>query len=84
MTVRSNVGQCRSCKATIEWARWFNSGKPVPLEPFEDVRGNIEVLFLDEGGTPLVRLVPVSEREGKLLRLTHFAVCPYASQHRRR
>lgn len=45
--------------------------------------GNLEVVGY-AGTCPVVRVVPVAERAGRRLRLSHFATCPDAEEWRRK
>lgn len=82
--------RCASCGAAIEWAR-TPSGNRIPLDAVPPV-GNLVVV--DGVAYPADPLAPgpltgVIKREGPLrgvhgqLRLSHFATCQYAAQHRR-
>ena len=67
------MSECRSCGAEIEWAKTA-AGKRIPLDAESVIEGNIE---LSEGG--MVRVV----RNGSGDRVSHFATCPNAKEHRR-
>ena len=73
---------CITCEQRVEWALTLRSHKWIPLDlgPAED--GNLEVVG-HQNGSPVVRLVPLADRDGLELRRTHFATCPQADQHRR-
>lgn len=74
--------QCRSCGASIEWARSATSGRPVPLDPDPAERGNV-VVERDSAGELWATTV-AGDQAGPGLRVSHFATCPQAHQHRRR
>lgn len=79
---------CESCGAPIEWARFAESGKPIPLDVGIVANGNLEVVERRDGGDAIVRLLGRVDAElardaGRGLRRTHFATCPNAKQHRR-
>lgn len=63
----------------MEWAEWEASGKPVPLDVGVAPKGNLVVIagkvrgFTDEDA-----------RLGRDRRISHFATCPDAAQHRGR
>ena len=77
-------GRCTTCDRPIEWAKYLHSRKWIPLDPGSVADGNLEVPRRDLDGYPLVRLVPLGERDGRFdLRRTHFATCPDATVHRR-
>jgi hypothetical protein len=84
----AGAGRCRSCEAEIVWVKMVVSGKNMPLDADPDPEhGNI--IVTKEGyGIPLTSLTGPSrdaaKRCGVELRVSHFATCPNADQHRRR
>lgn len=86
------MSKCKSCGAPIEWAAWAVSGKAVPLDVEPD-RAFWE--RVDAGVAPDLRgkLVVIAgkvwhatETDVRLrrpLRVSHFATCPDAAEHRR-
>lgn len=77
------MATCRSCGAEVEWVV-LKSGKRNPLDPDPVDGGNIRVTgtHTDEQG----RTSPLAEYvgNGKGDRVSHFATCPNAAQHRRK
>lgn len=77
------MSRCRSCEAEIEWA-FTENDKRIPLDvPARMGEGNLEVVSRrasEHGMTPIVRTVPAATGD----RVSHFATCPEAEQHRRR
>lgn len=87
---------CRSCKASIYWAQLVDeqgefarneeNGRikaiPVDVEPVQN--GNI--VLADRQGTIVARYLRAGETPpmGGRLRVSHFASCPNAKQHRKR
>lgn len=69
------MSACKSCGASIIWARALDSGKAIPLNPEPKVGGNLE---LKDGAVQVVR----PSRTIKLY-VSHFATCPNANQHRK-
>lgn len=70
------MSSCRSCGAPIEWAR-TPKGKRIPLDVEPRPDGNLAFVageLVNAAGLP-----PEVER-----RVSHFATCPNAAQHRRR
>jgi len=63
-------GQCRSCRATIEWATLADSEKKIPLDVPVVVKSTTQA---NDG-----RLIDHVEP------LTHFGTCPDAQQWRRK
>lgn len=72
------MAACRTCGAPIEWARTEN-GKSIPLDPDDVEGGNLAVVGRDGGGPHVVRYVGTDVGN----RVTHFATCEHAAQHRR-
>jgi len=64
--------RCRSCGAEIEWATTTN-GTRIPVDPGPAADGN---LVVKQGIAWIVG-------PGKGDRISHFATCPSAGQHRR-
>lgn len=80
--------QCKSCDATIFWARTRNGRNlPVDAEPVAD--GNLRVTF-GKYGPPTAAIVDARQVDARQIGLfdkryvSHFATCPNADQHRRR
>lgn len=77
------MSNCRSCGASIEWAVVGGTGKRMPLDvlPDEPGSGNVRPIgrFDDAGRTLLVEVVKAGEGN----RVSHFATCPNAGQHRK-
>lgn len=87
------VTTCKSCGATIVWIKTQN-GRSMPcdaaaVEYQENYKGSATIVTDDgrvlranivtaAGNSPLT---PVIDGKGYI---SHFATCPYASQHRRR
>lgn len=80
---------CRSCNAQIDWVKTAN-GKNMPVDLAEfpvipDAAGDI--LAVDQDGQ-VFRGKTCSESEEaeryQYARLSHFATCPNAAQHRRK
>lgn len=75
------MAACRSCGAEIEWAR-TEKGKSMPLDADPVKGGNIVVesrVATDHGMAPLAKYVTAGEGD----RVSHFATCPEAKEHRR-
>lgn len=75
---------CGSCDAPIIWASTVK-GRPMPVDAEPDPDGNI-LLHARPGRGPLAEVVPAGQDgliAGEQLRLSHFATCPNADQHRR-
>ena len=65
---------CKSCGARIEWAMTAK-GSRIPLDPGSHPDGNINL-----GPDGVAHIVGT----GNGVRISHFATCPNAGQHRRR
>lgn len=82
---------CRSCKAPVLWVTMIGSGKPNPLDPAPDPKGNILVvagakrqrlgLMVTSLRDDDVRVA--AEAAGASRYLSHFATCPDREHHRR-
>ena len=68
------ASRCKSCGAPIEWALTVK-GSRIPLDPGSTPDGNINV-----GPDGVAHVV----EPGQGVRISHFATCPNARQHRRR
>jgi hypothetical protein len=69
------MSYCSSCGAEIEWVK-TEYGKNQPLDPEPSLLGNVEVR------DDVAYYVRDAEREGRMLRISHFASCPNAKRHR--
>jgi hypothetical protein len=67
---------CRSCDAPIDWA-FTEKGKRIPLDR-TTTSSMVANIVLDPDGTARVVAAGTGER------ISHFATCPNAGQHRRR
>ena len=70
---------CRSCGAPIEWAKWSDTGKPIPLDVGEVKNGNLAVV-----GERVHRYTDTDARLHRERRQSHFASCPDSDDWRRR
>lgn len=80
------VDHCKSCDARIIWAV-TERGKsmPVDADPVADEvgGGNVQLVPQADGRAPLAKVLSVAAQFGKTnLRLSHFATCKFAAQHR--
>lgn len=76
------IGSCDSCPTPVIWCTTTrNERMPVDAAPVAD--GDI-VLKARHGGVPLAVVLPVAQRFGRVLRVSHFSTCPKADQHRRK
>ena len=71
------MSQCKSCRADIEWCR-TPSGSLIPLDVGTTERGNI-VVSRDLLGDKTATVVAPGQGD----RVSHFATCPNAKEHRR-
>ena len=79
------MSTCRSCGAPIEWGV-TSKGRRLPLDPARippDPKANVAVLAKWKDGTLAVEVVAPADAIAKPTRLSHFATCPHAKQHRR-
>ncbi len=81
-----NAGRCKSCGASIWWAR-TERGKSIPLDALPDPAGNITLELQPRGervavvhGPLALAMLPEGVKRWK----THFVGCKSAAQHRRR
>lgn len=72
------MSTCRSCGKPIEWARTEKGGKPMPLDVGE--RSDDGNLVVVDRGRNVVRYV----KAGQGNRVSHFATCENADQHRKK
>lgn len=70
------MSACSSCGATIEWVK-TEYGKNMPLNPEPSMVGNVEIR---DGVAYYIR---DDDRDGRMLRVSHFVTCPNAKLHRR-
>lgn len=88
------TAQCRSCKASIEWAVSEGKRRRLPVDAVPVADGNILLRHVHRGTPPVAHVVGADERaelerqaanRGDELRLfkSHFATCPQAAEHRR-
>jgi hypothetical protein len=81
------MATCKSCGAEIVWTRTEN-GNPMPLDPgefpvVENPQGAV-LAVTDKGKVIHGDRVSDSCESGYVLgRISHFATCPNANQHRR-
>ena len=74
------MSTCRSCGDEIEWA-FTRNDKRIPLDVGTRAGGNLRVVSgraSEFGMTPIVEYVPAGEGD----RVSHFATCENAAQHR--
>lgn len=69
--------RCWTCHAAIEWVR-TESGAHIPLDPGTRTDGNV-LITPDLFGDPVAVVVG----PGRGDRVSHFASCPDADQHRK-
>ena len=74
------MSYCRSCGASIFWAR-TEKGKLIPLDERARDDGTIIVRFDDE--LRAIVGVPADAFPGEPLYVSHFATCPQAERWRR-
>lgn len=84
----TNSGRCRSCGQVVRWAKSATSGKPMPLNPDEDLkRGNV---LLDYRGVAFAfadrQAALAAAEQDELLYddtfLSHHATCPHRAARR--
>ena len=73
---------CRSCGAEIRWALNPASGKRIPFNALPDPLRGTHYIAYNSRLDPTCIFSPPSDREPRVLYLSHFATCPNASQHR--
>lgn len=71
------MASCRSCGAPIEWAKWADSGKAVPLDVEPAVNGNLAMV-----AGKVHRFTYEDFKLGRERRVSHFATCPDADKWR--
>lgn len=76
-----DVGTCKSCGASIRWAKTANQ-RLMPLDPQPTAAGNIRLD--DDGGCTVLSGDSLrTHRSEMLLYTSHFATCPGAGSHRK-
>ena len=82
-----DTGQCRSCPATIEWAKTYKADAAIPLDVEPAPKGEGNLLLLPSAN----KTVSVNKDDARWLeglgielRRSHFATCPAADKNRRR
>lgn len=76
------MSTCSSCSARVEWVT-TDAGKKMPLDLEPSAAGNVVV----RGDGVAATLGPIELAmlpAGTVRRVSHFATCPNADQHRRR
>lgn len=73
------MSRCKSCQAEIKWARTA-AGKNIPLDIGVVTSGG-NVRHTGEWAGPFMVVEVVAVGEGD--RVSHFATCPNAKEHRR-
>lgn len=74
--------RCRTCNAEIVWALTTN-GRRIPLDVSPASNGN--VALKPDGTCEVYSAAQLASAQPRTpLRLSHFATCPDAHQHRRR
>lgn len=78
------MSRCRSCHAPIEWVIVEQADgsrrKRMPIDPEPVVGGNLQIVDRAWDGTAVVRVV--EPQPGLPRRVSHFATCPNAADHR--
>jgi hypothetical protein len=84
------MSACRSCGASIRWAKVATSGKSIPLDAEPVANGNLVFrLAAGDDGSEVIYVRAPSE--GGLIGdeyagrrfISHFVTCPNAGQHRK-
>lgn len=72
---------CASCGTSLRWVRSATTGTMMPLEADSDPASPTAVVAIEANllGETIGRIVGPTTGEW----IPHFAVCPYADQHRR-
>lgn len=73
---------CRSCGATILWAK-TDTGKSMPLDAEPDSAGNVLLYRTPRGLQAVVMGKTVAPDPRASVHQSHFATCPFASEHRK-
>lgn len=85
------MSRCRSCGASIVWARTTN-GKLMPVDAVAHDEGNVLLTWGDEEGVPtrfasVLTGTALETQRGaspEFMHRSHFATCVDANKHRRR
>lgn len=78
-----DVRSCRSCKASVVWAKFKKSGKATPFDALPDPQGKW-VLWQEPDGSILARPYDLEAVAKKASRYTnHFSTCPDAPDWRK-
>ena len=87
LDLRPRHAECRSCKASIVWARSTATDQPMPVDYNADAERGTVQLFVDRGQLVAAvladRQLTGARAAGIPLRTSHFATCPHADHHRR-
>lgn len=77
--------RCSSCGAAILWTTTLDGRRmPVDLRPSSQGTVAIEQEEANDGPFWESQVIRAGEREGRVLRTSHFATCPDAARHRRK
>lgn len=74
------VAKCRSCGAAIYWAT-TGTGRQMPVDVKPVENGNVALTW---NGKRISAVYVAGAAHPGVLRLSHFATCPNAKQHRKR
>lgn len=81
----SQLGNCRSCNASVRWAVMRESGKSIPLDLAPRPEGN--VVFPEGFDAPAITVQQAAKAgisvDGLPVFATHFVLCPNAATHRK-
>jgi hypothetical protein len=77
------VALCRSCNASIVWARTRQKGKFIPLDAEPDALGNLVIGPPWGADPPTVDVVKPGDNVARDRYTSHFATCKNAALHRR-
>lgn len=79
------IERCSTCQAEIIWANHERTLKPMPVNAGLAPPGEGSLLvFVTGAGAVTYSVISVAKRFGRRLRISHYATCPNAPQHRSR
>ncbi len=79
------MAECRSCGATVLWAKVHITETPIPLDPDPVKDGNVVLLpkrpYVEVAST---KQIAQAKKDGTLLYVSHFVTCPDQDKWKRK
>lgn len=76
------IGRCNRCGKPIQWAITQKNGRPIPLDPGNNILGNLLGAGMNGHGKLIVR--KIDSNSDPAARMPHAATCPKPPPQRKR